>query len=153
MEMFEYFMRIADKGRPRRHNGTIPAFDPEGDFLTDLARWNRFTPRHYDYQISILSDSMAGLVVDTAKLSDEDPSCPICMDRYTDISTSSNTAAVSSSAEDSETEPAVQLPCRHVLGRTCLAHWLQSGNLTCPVCRASVENNTATDNDNDDIID
>lgn len=41
---------------------------------------------------------------------------------------------------------ALELPCSHVFGRSCIAHWLKE-NANCPLCRLSVgdvESNTAT---------
>ncbi|KAJ8141374.1 hypothetical protein OY671_005452 [Metschnikowia pulcherrima] len=38
--------------------------------------------------------------------------------------------------EDFDHSP-LQMPCKHVFGRSCLAHWLKD-NTSCPLCRTSV---------------
>lgn len=51
--------------------------------------------------------------------------CHICMEPF------NNNAAA---ADD--TEPAVRLPCSHIMGRNCIARWLATTN-SCPLCRCT----------------
>lgn len=37
---------------------------------------------------------------------------------------------------------AVELPCKHVFGQSCLAEWLKS-NMTCPLCRTAIKDEVA----------
>ena len=48
-----------------------------------------------------------------------DETCPICLEPF-------NSTA--------DPEPALRLPCSHVLGRNCIARWLET-NDNCPLCR------------------
>ncbi|MCJ1469702.1 hypothetical protein MMC07_008343 [Pseudocyphellaria aurata] len=77
---------------------------------------------------------VAGLpVVETAP----EQTCPICLNRYD--------STPSSSEDTLEKEPALELPCKHVVGRSCLRTWLQGGNKTCPFCRVDVYAATPTE--------
>lgn len=89
-------------------------------------------------------------VVETTTLSEDDQSCPICMDQYDEAlpntaatrsddndDITASTAAISSEVA-SETELAIRLQCNHVLGKTCLERWLMGGKTRCPLCRANV---------------
>ena len=50
---------------------------------------------------------------------EDNTSCAICLEAF-------NSGA--------EPEPALRLPCAHVLGRRCMTRWLESHN-SCPMCR------------------
>lgn len=147
---FYYFMHFADDDRRGQHNETRESvrryFNPMADFWTDLARWNQFmlVPQAHDHEMPPKALVARLPVVDTATLAEEDRSCPICTDRYTDTVVSPSTTAASGNAKDPEVEPAVQLPCLHVLGRNCLMALLKTGYRTCPSCRANVQDDTAT---------
>lgn len=59
--------------------------------------------------------------------------CPVCMRPYADFS-------VAGKEIDTSLESAAQLPCKHLIGSSCLYEWLspftyQHKN-TCPLCRA-----------------
>ncbi|KAH7383890.1 hypothetical protein BKA66DRAFT_570081 [Pyrenochaeta sp. MPI-SDFR-AT-0127] len=53
----------------------------------------------------------------------EDPSCPICLEAYSD--------------EDCPVQIQNVSGCRHICGRFCLVQWLEISN-TCPMCRAKL---------------
>ncbi|MCJ1464558.1 hypothetical protein MMC07_003171 [Pseudocyphellaria aurata] len=150
--LFAYFMRVADEDRHGDPVATPTALlDPAADFAADVHRWDRFTGLEFVQELMLrqererrdqfwwpsLAADDADAVVAALPAVDapEEESCPICMDPY--------------DADDDEAEPAVRLPCRHVLGGDCLAAWFRTGTETCPLCRAPV-NDTATDSDDED---
>lgn len=93
---------------------------------------------HEEFLRSLDSEKVDSLLsglpaVETATLPEDDQSCPVCREKYETPS-----AAATTSEEAPETEPAIQLRCNHVFGKSCLKRWLESGNTTCPLCRANV---------------
>lgn len=79
--------------------------------------------------VDSLLATLPTIQVDTLK--EEDQSCSICQTDYL-------TPGAAFSSDPSETEPAIQLRCLHVMGKTCIKKWLDDGNRTCPMCRADV---------------
>ncbi|MCJ1467048.1 hypothetical protein MMC07_005670 [Pseudocyphellaria aurata] len=149
--LFAYFMRVADDDRRGDPAATPTALlNPAADFAADVHRWNRLVLLEFVHELMLRQEresrhrlrwpspsppDAADAVVAALPAVDapEEQSCPICMDPYA----------------DDAAEPAVRLPCRHVLGGDCLAAWLRTGTETCPICRAPV-NATATASDDED---
>ncbi|MCJ1467773.1 hypothetical protein MMC07_006398 [Pseudocyphellaria aurata] len=134
--LFAYFMRVANENRRGNPAATLTAFlDSARDFAADVACWDRFIlfefvreqmlRQELDRLRRLSPADAADALVATLPAVDapEEQSCPICMEPY---------------ADDDAAEPAVRLPCRHVLGGDCFAAWILTGTVTCPLCRAPV---------------
>ena len=76
--------------------------------------------------------------VDLAELTEDSRDCGICGQPMAPLGTS--TGDVVKDLNDDVTEEAKRLPCSHVIGLKCLAHWFdpleRANNNTCPYCRA-----------------
>lgn len=62
-------------------------------------------------------------------------SCPICLDAYT--------SSVQGTSQGHQ-EKVVETYCRHIFHYTCLHEWLSTGKNSCPMCRETFYNMTAT---------
>ena len=76
--------------------------------------------------------------VDLAELPEDSRDCGICAQPMAPLD--SLTGDVVKDLNDDVNEGAKRLPCSHILGFKCLAHWFnpleRSNNNTCPYCRA-----------------
>ena len=76
--------------------------------------------------------------VDLAELTEDSRDCGICAQPMAPLG--SLTGDVVKDLNDEVNEEAKRLPCSHVIGLKCLAHWFnpleRSNNNTCPYCRA-----------------
>ncbi len=76
--------------------------------------------------------------VDLAELSEDSRDCGICAQPMAPLG--SSIGDVVKDLNDDVNEEAKRLPCSHVVGLKCLAHWFdpleRSNNNTCPYCRA-----------------
>lgn len=100
---------------------------PQNQLITETELINAIEIANLGAYLNTISNSKHLAKTDERPLEGDEASCPIC---FVEIS--------SSSSPENINELRINLPCHHSFHLSCLRSWVDTDKNTCPVCRAPV---------------